>query len=95
MFGTFLFFQPLLLLLARDLDLRRILERERERDEEELPGVHIYSLETVKKKKQLRYLDGILVVGLGDIRDALRGAAAAVRANVHHSQRSDQSSNKC
>ena len=95
MFGTFLFFQPLLLLLARDLDLRRILERERERDEEELPGVHIYSLDTVKKKKKLRYLDGIIVVGLGDIRDALRGAAAAVRANVHHSQRSDQSSNKC
>ena len=60
LFGTFLFFQPLLLLLARDLHLaillwcflgglRRILERERERDEEELPGVHIYSLETVNK----------------------------------------------
>ena len=53
------------------------------------------ALETVKKQQQLCYLDGIIVVGLGDIRDALRGAAAAVRANVHHSQRSDQSSNKC
>ena len=42
-----------------------------------------------------RSLDGAELVGLGGIRDALRGAAASVRTHVLHSQRSDQSSNQC
>ena len=42
-----------------------------------------------------RSLDGAELVGLGGIRDALRGAAASVRTHVLHSQRSNQSSNQC
>ena len=42
-----------------------------------------------------RRLDGAKLVGLGGIRDALRGAAASVRTHVLHSQRSNQSSNQC
>ena len=56
---------------------------------------HIRSIGGSQKIDYYAYLDGAELVGLGGIRDALRGAAASLRTHALHSQRSDQSSNQC